>query len=133
VVVPPKLDWLLNKWSFGAGRIIDFSAVAIVAVRLRSFLRPLSIRPLVMLGQASLPVFCVHLLCVFAALTILGEHSILDGWLAAAVVGASLSALLLTAKIAANRREQTQRKRPAGPNIQSPPRKTYDERFAPAA
>ena len=57
-----------------------------------------------MLGQASLPVFCVHLLCVFCALTIMKNDPMLGGWKAIVVILGSLSALLLTAKIAANRR-----------------------------
>jgi peptidoglycan/LPS O-acetylase OafA/YrhL len=95
---------LLDKWDFGFGRMIDFTAVAILAIRLRSLLRPLAIRPLVMLGQASLPVFCVHLLCVFFALTIMKNDPIIGGWKAVAVIIASLLALLITAKIATKRR-----------------------------
>src|ERR1700730_10561956 len=68
---------LFDKWDFGVGRIIDFTAVAVLAIRFRSALRPFAIRPLVMLGQASLPVFCVHLLCVFFALTIMGTDPLL--------------------------------------------------------
>jgi peptidoglycan/LPS O-acetylase OafA/YrhL len=63
----------------------------------------LAVRPLVILGQASLPVFCVHLLCVFFALTIMGTNAMLTGWPAAVLVVVSFTALLLTA-IVANRR-----------------------------
>jgi hypothetical protein len=56
-----------------------------------------------MLGQASLPVFCVHLLCVFFALTVMGNNAMLTGWPALALVVGSFAALLLTATIA-NRR-----------------------------
>jgi fucose 4-O-acetylase-like acetyltransferase len=56
-----------------------------------------------MLGQASLPVFCVHLLCVFFALTVMGSNAMLTGWPAAVLVAVSFTALLLTA-IVANRR-----------------------------
>jgi hypothetical protein len=99
-----KFAFLLNKWDFGFGRIIDFAAVATLAIRFQSVLKPLAIRPLVMLGQASLPVFCIHLLCVFLALTIMGNNAVVSGWQAIMVVLLSLSSLLLTAKIAANRR-----------------------------
>ena len=99
-----RFGLLLDKWDFGFGRMIDFTAVAVLAIRFRSLLRPFAIRPLVMLGQASLPVFCVHLLCVFCALTIMKNDPMLGGWKAIVVILASLSALLLTAKIAANRR-----------------------------
>lgn len=83
--------------------MIDFTAVAVLAIRFRSVLRPFAIRPLVMLGQASLPVFCVHLLCVFFALTLMKNDPIIGGWKAIVVILASLSALLLTATVAANR------------------------------
>src|SRR5437763_14006240 len=99
-----KLAPLLDKWNFGFGRIIDFTAIAILAIRFRSVLKLLAIRPLVMIGQASLQVFCVHLLCVFFALTIMGNNAMLTGWPAAALVVLSLSALLLAAHIALRRK-----------------------------
>ena len=99
-----KFDPLLNKWDFGIGRIIDFTAVATLAIRFRSVLKPLAIQPLVMLGQASLQVFCVHLLCVFVALTIMGNKTIVGGWQSVVVILISLSALLFTARISAVRR-----------------------------
>jgi hypothetical protein len=95
-----KIDVLLNKWDFGVGRIIDFAAVATLAIRFRSVLKPLAISPLVMMGQASLQVFCTHLLCVFFALVILGNNSVLSGGKSAILILISLSALLITARIA---------------------------------
>jgi hypothetical protein len=106
-----KIEVLLNKWDFGIGRIIDFAAVATLAIRFRSVLKPLAVRPLVMMGQASLQVFCVHLLCVFVALTIMGNHTIVGGWQSVVVVLISLSALFLTARIAASRRAKTRAQR----------------------
>lgn len=95
---------LFDKWKFGLFRLIDFTAMAMLAVRFHTLLKPLAIRPLVMLGQASLQVFCVHLLCVFFALTTLGNNDVLTGWKGAALVAGSLSALLLTAYITTRRR-----------------------------
>ena len=99
-----KFGLLFDKWDFGIARMIDFTAIAVLAIRFRSLLKPFAIGPLVMLGQASLPVFCVHLLCVFCALTIMGNNPMIRGWEAIVVILASFSALLLTAKLAANRR-----------------------------
>ena len=115
-----RFGLLLDKWDFGFGRMIDFTAVAVLAIRFRSLLRPFAIRPLVMLGQASLPVFCVHLLCVFCALTIMKNDPMLGGWKAIVVILASLSALLLTAKIAANRRAKAGENRSTEPRLQLP-------------
>jgi hypothetical protein len=48
-------------------------------------------------------------LCVFFALTIMGNDSILRDWKGMIVILTSLSALLLTAKIAADRRAKAAR------------------------
>jgi hypothetical protein len=125
-----KSALLVDKWDFGAGRMINFTAVAVLAIRFRSVLRPLAIRPLVMLGQASLPVFCVHLLCVFFALTIMGSDPVIRDWKAIAVVLASLSALLLTAKIATNRRAKAGGKRATGAGLPTSPPTGYEPRLA---
>src|ERR1700692_1175590 len=117
-----KFGLLFDKWDFGVGRMIDFTAIAILAIRFRSLLRHLAIRPLVMMGQASLPVFCVHLLCVFFALTIMGNDPMIRGWKAIIVILASLSALLLAAKIATIRRAKAGENPAAGPELKIPPR-----------
>jgi hypothetical protein len=116
-----KFAPLLDKWDFGVGRMIDFTAVAVLAIRFRSVLRPLAIRPLVMLGQCSLPVFCVHLLCVFFALTVMGNNAMLTGWPALALIVMSLSALLLTASVASRRRMKAGANHLAHLNVQAPP------------
>ena len=119
-----KFGVLLNKWDFGIVRMIDFTAVATLAIRFRSLLKPLAIQPLVIMGQASLPVFCVHLLCVFLALTIMGNKPIVGGWQSVVVVLTSLSALLLTAKIVVARRAKAKAGH-AGPEAKIPPRVGY--------
>lgn len=97
---------LFDKWNFGIARLVNFSAIALLAIRLRSLLKPLAAPPLVMLGQASLAVFCVHLFCVFSALTIMGNNAMIGGWQAVALVFGSLSALLITALIVTTRRKR---------------------------
>jgi len=91
--------WLLDKWNLGPGRIVDFAAVAALAIRFRSALKPLALPPFMLLGRASLEVFCVHLLCVFTALTILGERPVIGGWAAVVLVLGSWSAMLATAAV----------------------------------
>ena len=117
-----RFGLLLDKWDFGFGRMIDFTAVAVLAIQFRPILRSFAVRPLVMLGQASLPVFCVHLLCVFFALTIMKNDPMLGGWKAIAIIVASLSALLITAKVANRRRAKAMENRATGP---TPPRAGY--------
>jgi hypothetical protein len=112
---------LFDKWDFGIARVTDAAALAVLAIRFQSILKPFAIQPLIMMGQASLPVFCVQLLCVFCALTIMGNDPIISGWKAIVVIVGSLSVLLLTAKIAAIRRakageipDKVQPRNPAG-------------------
>jgi hypothetical protein len=126
VVTFGKSGVLFDKWDFGAARMIDFTAVAVLAIRFRSVLRPLATKTLVMLGQASLPVFCVHLLCVFFALTIMKNDPIIGGWKAIAVVLSSQAALLLTAWIARNRRMKARE----NPRNLKPPTAGYEPRLA---
>ena len=95
---------LLNKWDFGVGRILDAAALATLAIRFRSPLSRLAIRPLVLLGQASLEVFCVQLFCVFVALTVLKGNPVLSGRQAVASVLLSLTAMFLCALFIARRR-----------------------------
>ena len=125
-----KSGLLLDKWDFGLGRLIDFTAVAVLAIGFRSALSPLAIRPLVMLGQSSLPVFCVHLLCVFFALTIMKNDPILRDWKAIAVILGSLSALLLTAKVATHRRAKAGRNRAGSPEVSTSPNDVYEPGLA---
>src|SRR3984885_3774717 len=130
VVTFGKSGLLFDKWDFGVGRMIDFTAVAVLAIRFRSVLRPFAIRPLVMLGQSSLPVFCVHLLCVFFALTLMKNDPVMRDWRAIVVILGSLSALLLTAKIATHRRANAKATRATDPELPTPPGAGYEPGFA---
>jgi hypothetical protein len=65
-----------------------------------------TVRPLVMLGQASLPVFCVHLLSCLFGILIMSEASVVSGWAAVALLASTFGALFLTAKVVADSRTQ---------------------------
>ena len=91
--------FLFDKWHLGAARLVDFAALAILLLYSQSVLKPLAVRPLVMLGQSSLQVFCVHLLFCFAGLTLMGNASMLNGWRQFAILTATFAAMLLTAKL----------------------------------
>jgi hypothetical protein len=88
-----------DKWHLGIVRLVDFTAIAVLLIRAHSYLKPLSIRPLVLLGQSSLQVFCTHLLFCFAGLTLLGNASMLSSWKQFGLLAATISAMLLTAKL----------------------------------
>ena len=93
------IEPLFNKWHFGAVRLVNFAAAAVLLIRFQSVLKPLAVRPLVLLGQASLQVFCVHLLFTFAGLTLLGNAAMLSVWVQVALVVTTVTAMLATAKL----------------------------------
>jgi hypothetical protein len=101
---------MFDKWHFGVVRLINFAAVAALLIRFQSILKPLAVRPLVMLGQASLQVFCVHLLFTFAGLTLLGHATMLSAWQQIALLAATFAAMLLTAKIFSKSESKVERK-----------------------
>jgi hypothetical protein len=101
---------LFDKWHLGAVRLINFAAVAVLLIRFQSILKPLAVRPLVMLGQASLQVFCVHILFCFAGLTLLGNASMLNGWEQMSLLAVTLATMLFTAKIFSKSEDKTERR-----------------------
>ena len=101
---------LIDKWHMGAARIIDFAAVTIILVRAQDHLKRVAIRPLVLLGQSSLQVFCAHLLFCFAGLTLMGNASMLSGAQQVVLLAATFSGLFVVAKLCA----KDTRKAPAG-------------------
>src|ERR1700738_267330 len=101
---------LFDKWHFGAARLINFAAAAVLLIRFQQILKPLAVRPLVLLGQASLQVFCVHLLFTFAGLTLLGNAAMLSLWQQIGLVAATLAAMLLTAKIFSKSESKVERR-----------------------
>jgi hypothetical protein len=102
-----------DKWHLGIVRLINFTAVGVLLIRARSYLQPLSIRPLVLLGQSSLQVFCTHLLFCFAGLTLLGNALMLSGWEQFGLLATTLCAMLLTAKLFARTELRADVKAPA--------------------
>ena len=104
-----------DKWHLGIVRLIDFAAVAVLLIRAGDYLKPLAVRPLVLLGQSSLQVFCTHLLFCFAGLTLLGNASMLSGWKQFGLITVTFSAMLLTAKIFSKAEQKVETKPQARP------------------
>ncbi len=104
---------LFDKWRFAAVRLVDFPAVVLLVVRFQSVLRRVAVqwfmkpvsRSLIMLGQASLPVFCAHFFFCFIALGLVGNAALLPGWLQVVVAVVTFAALLLIAKGSQLRRD----------------------------
>jgi hypothetical protein len=65
-------DALFNKWQLGAARLLNLACLSLVFVHV---VRPLvpSTRALALLGRASLPVFCAHIVLCLLAHTIVGD------------------------------------------------------------
>ena len=69
------LDLLFDKWSLGPLRVLDLFALLVLAMRFAPWLTKHvpRIRALEVLGAASLPVFCAHLVIALLALAIFGK------------------------------------------------------------
>lgn len=94
-----RLAVFFDKWHFGIVRLINFSALAMVLVRFRAIMRTISIRPLVLMGQSSLQVFCTHFIFCFIGIGMMGNSDRIFGWRQVALIVVTFSALLLVAKI----------------------------------
>jgi len=100
-----------DKWHLGVVRIVNFAAIAALLIQFQSLLKPLAIRPLVTLGQASLQVFCAHLLFCFIGLAIMGDAASVNGWHEAVLVTTTFVGLFLTSRIF-GKKEQKNARRP---------------------
>jgi hypothetical protein len=97
--VDPGPVALIDKWHLGVVRLVDFAAVAAVVIRFHRALEPLAARPLVLLGQSSLYVFCAHFVFCFAGLAMSGNADHVPGWPQFALLAAAFAALLAVAKL----------------------------------
>jgi len=103
--------FLIDKWHLGLLRLLDFAAVAALLVVWQRALKPLTMWPLVLMGQSSLQVFCVHLLFCFAGLTLMGNATMLSRWQQLALVSMTFTAMLITAKIFSKSEAKHERQR----------------------
>lgn len=110
-------EFLFDKWHLGLIRMLDFAAVAALLILSQPITKAAAIRPLVLLGQSSLQVFCVHLLFCFAGLTLMGNASMLNGWRQFALLTMTFTGMLITAKIFSKSEAKSE---PQGPTRMSP-------------
>jgi hypothetical protein len=96
---PNVYGWLIDKWHLGPARVIDFSAIAIILVRFGARIAALPfVRPLALLGQASIEVFCVHVLCCLGGVALSRDADPnLPWWQQVILLVVTLSALFLVA------------------------------------
>ncbi len=69
-----------DKWHLGIVRVVEFVCIGALLVRFHPFLKWLAVRPLVILGQASLQVFCTHIVFCFLGLALMREQPVVPGW-----------------------------------------------------
>ena len=101
---PYGLDLLFDKWKLGPLRLLDLFALLVLAMHFEPWLtRHLPrVRALEVLGAASLPVFCTHLVIALLTLAILGEASpARSWWLDSAILAASFALLYAVALVSA--------------------------------
>jgi len=67
-------------------------------IRFREALRPLAIRPFVLMGQSSLQVFSMHFLFCFLGIGMVGNADRIFGWKQAALIVGTFAGLLLIAQ-----------------------------------
>lgn len=115
-----NLEVTFDKWHFGLFRLVNLVCISALLWRFKGPLRAISIRPLVLLGQASLQVFCAHLLFCFIGLTIMGNAAIVHGWRQLLLLAGTFGALLVTAKIFSKGENNLTRNTP-GPTSQLAP------------
>jgi len=99
---PTAYGWLIDKWHLGAARLINFSAIAILLTRFGARIAALPfIKPLASLGQASIEVFSVHVLCCVGGNALSKDADPqLPWWQQAILLTVTISALFATARIA---------------------------------
>jgi hypothetical protein len=111
---PGRYAVFLDKWHLGIVRLIDFAAISMLLIRFRSIPKALSFRPLVLMGQSSLQVFCTHFVFCFIGIGMMGSSDRIFGWPQVALIVGTFTALLLVAKwhvahVAASRQQTVEK------------------------
>jgi hypothetical protein len=100
-VNPDIYGWLIDKWHLGPVRVINFAALTILLVRFGGRIAALPfMKPLASLGQASLEVFSVHVLCCLGGDALSHDADPhLPWWQQILLLIVTLSALFFTAHL----------------------------------
>lgn len=96
----PSLNLMFDKWHLGPLRVINFFALLVLVLHFAPRVRLPRLKPLEVLGTASLPVFCAHLVCALLALAIAGE--VKPGrpmWIDLAILGVSFAVMYAVAAV----------------------------------
>ena len=104
----PAIGLLLDKWSLGPMRVLNFASVFVLLVSagpwlLRVLPRPL---PLELLGRNSLSVFCAHIVIALFTLAFFGSTEVIRPWSTDVALLASAFAGLFAVAMAVEARER---------------------------
>jgi hypothetical protein len=91
---------LIDKWSLGALRLLNFSSFALLfAVTQTRLAHWITVPTLVSLGKASLEVFCAHLLFCFGVLAVVGDGAGLARSIQVGLISVTLIGLYIVARL----------------------------------
>lgn len=104
---PDLYGHLVDKWQLGPVRIVNFSALGIVLVCFGGALaRSRLLLPFASLGQASLEVFCVHVVFCLGGIALSPDADpILPAWQQIVLLTVTISALFMTAHFVRQKRQ----------------------------
>jgi hypothetical protein len=108
-----RFEPAFDKWHLGIVRIVEFVCVGALLVRFQAQVKPLALRPLVIMGQSSLAVFCTHLPFCFLGLILMRDNPVVMGWEQAALPAVTLFAQYMAARYAVQRKAKSRAAAPA--------------------
>ncbi|MDP3811638.1 MAG: OpgC domain-containing protein [Hydrogenophaga sp.] len=104
----PAVGLLLDKWSLGPLRVLNFASVFVLLVTFGPWLKQVLPRPLPLelLGRNSLSVFCAHIVIALFTLAFFGSPEVVRPWSTDVALLASAFAGLFAVAMAVETRER---------------------------
>lgn len=104
----PAVGLLLDKWSLGPLRVLNFASVFVLLVTFGPWLKQVLPRPLPLelLGRNSLSVFCAHIVIALFTLAFFGSPEVVRPWSTDVALLASAFAGLFAVAMAVEARER---------------------------
>ena len=108
----PAIAMLLDKWTLGPLRVLNFASVFVLLVTFGPWLKQVLPRPkpLELMGRHSLPVFCAHIVIALVTLAFFGSTQVVRPWSTDLALVASAFAGLFAVAMALEARERSGRR-----------------------
>jgi hypothetical protein len=105
----PAVGMLLDKWSLGPLRVLNFASVFVLLVTFGPWLKQVLPRPLPLelLGRNSLSVFCAHIVIALFTLAFFGSTEVIRPWSTDVVLLSGAMAGLFAVAMAVESRERS--------------------------